>query len=66
MPAAGTPMNYSLAFEPLLSWTLLGLVLAPMAVLALAGLFLRRRGAALRFVALLALAVVVLAVAWNR
>ena len=49
-------MNWSLAFEPLLSWPLLAAVLAPVLALALAGLVLRQRGAAFRFAALLALA----------
>jgi hypothetical protein len=48
-------MNWSLAFEPLISWPLLGLVLAPLLLLALAGLWLRQRGAVFRFAALLAL-----------
>ena len=49
-------MNWSLAFEPLLSWTWLATVLVPIALLALAGLFFRQRGAWLRFAALVALA----------
>ena len=49
-------MNWSLAFEPLLSWTWLAVVLVPIALLALAGLFFRQRGAWLRFAALVALA----------
>ncbi|MER8828001.1 hypothetical protein NKH73_16570 [Mesorhizobium sp. M0938] len=48
-------MNWSLAFEPLISWPLLGLVLAPLLLLALVGLWLRQRGAVFRFAALLAL-----------
>ncbi|CCV15875.1 hypothetical protein [Mesorhizobium sp. STM 4661] len=47
--------NWSLSFEPLLSWPLLGLVLAPLLLLALVGLWFRQRGAVFRFVALLAL-----------
>ncbi|TPJ39542.1 hypothetical protein [Mesorhizobium sp. B2-6-5] len=49
-------MNWSISFEPLLSWPLLALVLVPLALLALVGLGFRQRGAVLRFVALLALA----------
>ncbi|CAH2404410.1 hypothetical protein [Mesorhizobium escarrei] len=48
-------MNLSLAFEPLISWPLLGLVLAPLLLLALVGLWFRQRGAVFRFAALLAL-----------
>ncbi|RWH74937.1 MAG: hypothetical protein EOQ86_23835 [Mesorhizobium sp.] len=48
-------MNLSLAFEPLVSWPLLGLVLAPLLLLALVGLWFRQRGALFRFAALLAL-----------
>jgi hypothetical protein len=49
-------MNWSVAFEPLLSWGWLAAVLVPIALLALAGLFFRQRGAWLRFAALVALA----------
>ncbi|RWC86468.1 MAG: hypothetical protein EOS72_25810 [Mesorhizobium sp.] len=49
-------MNWSISFEPLLSWPFLALVLVPLALLALVGLWFRQRGAVLRFVALLALA----------
>ncbi|RUM95893.1 hypothetical protein EET67_20440 [Pseudaminobacter arsenicus] len=49
-------MNWSLAFEPLLSWPLLAAVLVPLALLALIGLWFRQRGAVLRALALLALA----------
>ncbi|TPK77825.1 hypothetical protein FJ527_12175 [Mesorhizobium sp. B2-4-18] len=49
-------MNWSISFEPLLSWPLLALVLVPLALLALVGLWFRQRGAVLRLVALLALA----------
>jgi hypothetical protein len=48
-------MNWSVAFEPLLSWGWLAAVLVPIALLALAGLFFRQRGAWLRFAALAAL-----------
>ena len=53
-------MNYSIAFEPLLSWPLLAAVLAPIALIALAGLWFRQRGALFRFAALLALAAALL------
>ncbi|RLP26231.1 hypothetical protein [Mesorhizobium sp. YM1C-6-2] len=49
-------MDWSLAFEPLLSWAWLTVILVPIALLALAGLFFRQRGAWLRFAALVALA----------
>ena len=49
-------MNWSIAFEPLLSWPLAGRVLVPVALLALAGLWFRQRGALFRFAALAALA----------
>lgn len=52
--------NWSLSFEPLLSWPLLAAVLAPLALLALAGLWMRRRGALLRLAALAALAAALL------
>ncbi|TPL60104.1 hypothetical protein FJ942_05860 [Mesorhizobium sp. B2-4-2] len=49
-------MNWSISFEPLISWSLLALVLVPLALLAAVGLWFRQRGAVLRLVALLALA----------
>ncbi|WP_457938560.1 hypothetical protein [Mesorhizobium sp. 10J20-29] len=49
-------MNYSLSFEPLLSWPLLAAILVPLAVIVLAGLWLRQRGALFRLAALAALA----------
>ncbi|MER9654345.1 hypothetical protein NKJ26_12625 [Mesorhizobium sp. M0152] len=49
-------MNWSISFEPLISWPLLALVLVPLALLALVGLWFRQRGGVLRLVALLALA----------
>ncbi|MBZ9958945.1 hypothetical protein [Mesorhizobium sp. BR1-1-14] len=49
-------MNWSISFEPLISWPLLALVLVPLALLAAVGLWFRQRGAVLRLVALLALA----------
>lgn len=48
-------MNWSVSFEPLLSWPLLALVLAPLLVLAAVGLWFRQRGAIFRFAALIAL-----------
>jgi hypothetical protein len=48
-------MNWSISFEPLLSWPLLGLVLAPLLLLAGVGLWFRQRGAIFRFAALIAL-----------
>ena len=48
--------NWSLAFEPLLPWVWLGLAVVLMAVLAVAGLVLRTRGAWVRAVAFVALA----------
>ena len=53
-------MNWSIAFEPLLSWPLLAAVLVPIALLALAGLLFRQRGALFRFAALVALAAALL------
>ncbi len=49
-------MAWSLAFEPLLSWSWLAAILVPVAILALAGLWLRQRGAVFRIAALCALA----------
>jgi hypothetical protein len=48
-------MNWSIAFEPLLSWPVLAALLVPLALLALIGLWFRQRGAWLRLVALGAL-----------
>src|SRR4051812_14488876 len=48
-------MNWSLSFEPIVSWPLLAVVLVPLALLALLGLWFRQRGAVFRFAALLAL-----------
>jgi hypothetical protein len=53
-------MNWSLSFEPLLSWPLLAAVVAPLALLALVGLWLRQRGALFRAAALVALAAALL------
>jgi hypothetical protein len=52
--------NWSLSFEPLLSWPLLAAVFIPLTLLALAGLFLRQRGAVMRAIALAALAAALL------
>lgn len=49
-------MNWSISFEPLISWPLLAVALVPLALLALVGLWFRQRGSVFRFVALLALA----------
>jgi hypothetical protein len=49
-------MNWSIAFEPLLAWGWLAVVLVPIAALAVLGLLLGQRGAIFRFGALLALA----------
>ena len=53
-------MNWSLSFEPLLSPLLLAAVLAPVAALALAGLYLRRPGSLVRLCAFAALALALL------
>ena len=53
--AVNLAMNWSLSFEPLLSWPLLAVVLVPLLVLALVGLWFRQRGAIFRFAALAAL-----------
>ncbi|HEV7251563.1 MAG TPA: hypothetical protein VGN97_00465 [Mesorhizobium sp.] len=53
-------MNWSLAFEPFFSWPVLAAVVAVAATIALAGLFLRVRGAWLRAAALAALALALL------
>jgi len=49
-------MNWSLSFEPLLSWGWIAAILVPVLLLVAAGLFLRQRGAMLRLAALAALA----------
>ncbi|WP_295813297.1 hypothetical protein [uncultured Nitratireductor sp.] len=48
-------MNWSLNFEPFFSWPVLAALLVPVALLALAGLWTRQRGAWLRLAALVAL-----------
>jgi len=52
-------MNWSVSFEPLISWTWLAVVLVPIALLALAGVFFRQRGAWVRLLALAALALAI-------
>ena len=52
--------TWSLSFEPLLSLSLLAALLLPLALLGLAGLWMRRRGAVLRLAALAALAAALL------
>ncbi|MGN6766679.1 MAG: hypothetical protein ACTHJY_16140 [Rhizobiaceae bacterium] len=49
-------MNWSVSFEPLIPWVWIAAGLVPLFVLACVGLFLRRRGAWLRLLAFLALA----------
>jgi Uncharacterized membrane protein len=49
-------MNWSISFEPLLAWPWLAAVMVPVALLALASIWLRQRGAWFRVVALAALA----------
>jgi len=53
-------MSWSISFEPLVSWPLFGLLFVPLLLLALAGLWFRQRGSALRLIALLALAAALL------
>jgi hypothetical protein len=50
-------MNWTLSFEPLLSWPLLVALLVPVALLAIASLWFGRRGAPLRLIALALIAV---------
>lgn len=49
-------MNWSLSFEPLLAWHWVAVILVPLALLALAGIYLGQRGAWVRAVAVTALA----------
>jgi hypothetical protein len=49
-------VNWSVSFEPLIPWPWIAAIVVPLLVLAGAGLFLRRRGAWLRVLAFLALA----------
>ncbi len=53
-------MNWSLSFEPLVTWGWMAAILLPVAVLAVVGLALRQRGALLRLAAFAALAVALL------
>ncbi|MER8698646.1 MULTISPECIES: hypothetical protein [unclassified Mesorhizobium] len=53
-------MNWSLSFEPLITWPLLAVVLVPLLLLALVGLWFRQRGAVFRLAALIALAAALL------
>ncbi|MEO4001382.1 hypothetical protein [Mesorhizobium sp. CAU 1732] len=53
-------MNWSVSFEPLLSWVWTGAVLIPVALIVLAGLALRQRGALFRVAAFAALALALL------
>ena len=53
-------MNWSIAFEPLLTWPWLAAILVPVALMALAGLWFRQRGAWFRLLALAALAAALL------
>ncbi len=52
--------NWTLTFEPLLNWLPLALVLVPIALLALLGIWLRQRGGWIRLAALAALALALL------
>ena len=53
-------MNWSVAFEPLLSWPWIAAVLVPIALIVIAGVILRQRGAWFRLAALAALAAALL------
>lgn len=53
-------MNWSISFEPLFAITTLALVLVPIALLVLFGLFMRQRGSVLRLTALAAIALALL------
>ena len=53
-------MNWSVAFEPLLSWPWIAAVLVPIALIVIAGVVLRQRGAWFRLAALAALAAALL------
>lgn len=53
-------MNWSLSFEPLLSWQLIAVAVTPLALLAAAALWVRQRGAWLRLAAVAALALALL------
>ena len=49
-------MNWSIGFEPLLSWPWLAAIIVPLALLALAGVLLAQRGSLVRMAAFAALA----------
>jgi hypothetical protein len=53
-------MNWSVAFEPLLSWPWIAAVLVPIALIVIAGVVFRQRGAWFRLAALAALAAALL------
>ncbi len=53
-------MNWSVAFEPLLSWTLIAAIVIPLAMLSAVGLWFGQRGSLLRAAALVALALALL------
>jgi len=53
-------VNWSVSFEPLVSWQILAAILIPLLLLAALGLWLRQRGAWLRLLAFAALALALL------
>ncbi|WP_127521652.1 hypothetical protein [Mesorhizobium sp. Z1-4] len=52
-------MNWSVSFDPLIPWLALAVIAVPVIAIAIFGLFLRQRGALLRLVGVVALAVAV-------
>ena len=56
----GSSVNWSISFEPLLSWTWLAIVLAPIILVAAVGIWFRQRGGLFRLAALAALAAALL------
>ena len=52
-------MNWSVSFDPLIPWLALAIIAVPVIAIAILGLFLRQRGALLRLVGVIALAVAV-------
>ncbi|MBO6537835.1 MAG: hypothetical protein JJ969_00440 [Rhizobiaceae bacterium] len=52
-------MNWSVSFDPLIPWLWLTIIAVPVIAIAILGLFLRQRGALLRLVGVIALAVAV-------
>ena len=52
-------MNWSLSFDPLIPWLALALIAVPVLAIAIAGVFLRQRGALLRLTGVAALALAV-------